>query len=62
MKWHDGDLVVVDPVDQDRDPYIFQFQNGGTVTRRVDGGYMIKLVSATGEWGPVPGYRLRPPR
>lgn len=59
MRWHQGDQVMVDPVDEDRDPYIFQFQQSGKVARRVDGGYMIELHSARGEWGPVPADRLR---
>lgn len=62
MPWHEGDRVVVDPVDQERDPYIFQFQQGGRVVRRTDQGYMIELHSAFGEWGPVPAERLRRPR
>jgi hypothetical protein len=62
MPWHEGDRVVVDPVDPERDPYIFQFQDSGTITRRTDRGYMIELHSAVGEWGPVPAERLRRPR
>jgi hypothetical protein len=57
MPWHVGDDVVVSPVEPE-DPYIFQFQRSGKITRRVDRGYMIELHSAVGEWGPVPAERL----
>lgn len=60
MKLHEGDPVIVAPVDPDHDPYIFQFQQTGKIARRVDSGYMIELHSAVGEWGPVPAERLWP--
>lgn len=58
MKLHVGDRVIVSPVDPKNDPYIFQFQNSGTITRRTDDGYMIRLHSAVGEWGPIPAERV----
>lgn len=62
-----GDLVEVTQI-QESDPYIFNFQRVGELTRIVcnhddcdddcDREWMIRLHSAWGEWGPVPIYRL----
>lgn len=57
-----GDDVVVHPVlSPPGDPYIFQFQHSGQITSAVPSGFMIKLHSAVGEWGPVPPSRLMSP-
>lgn len=54
-----GDFVRVFP-DESRDPYIFQFQNRGHISAEPSpGNFKIRLSAATGEWGPVPGERLR---
>jgi hypothetical protein len=54
-----GCKVVVVGAQEGVDPYIFQFQQDGVITERVPGGFMVRLNSAVGEWGPVPASKLR---
>lgn len=56
-----GDPVTVQPISTDA--YILHFQRYATVTRAVDGGYMVRIdatIPPDQEFGPIPPERLLP--
>jgi hypothetical protein len=63
-RWRQGEpLRLGDPVVITRrapgDPLIFDMQQAGWIKRQhPDGGFMLVLWSAAGEWGPVEAERL----
>lgn len=57
MRLKAGDQVTVQVADDV--PVILTMQRHATVTRAVDGGYMVAVdCSSPDEWGPVPLTRL----
>lgn len=61
MRLHPGDPVTVEPVDTD--PIILSMQRYATVSRCVDGGFMVVLDGTWPpgeEFGPIPADHLLP--